>query len=89
MLYLTFTMISNVDLTHSGVSRAKDWVSVDCGTMTTYYHKAFSSDWGCFQGELNVSYASYMSLTLFRPDTYFRACKQCSPSQDTTEGGVC
>ena len=32
MLYLTFTMISSVDLAHYGVSRAKDWVSVDYGT---------------------------------------------------------
>ena len=32
MLYLTCSMISNVDLAHYGVSRAKDWVSVDCGT---------------------------------------------------------
>ena len=31
MLYLTCTMISSVDLAHFGVSRAKDWVSVDCG----------------------------------------------------------
>ena len=32
MLYLTYAMISSVDLSHYGVSRAKDWVSVDCGT---------------------------------------------------------
>ena len=32
MLYLTYTMISNVDLAHYGVSCANDWVSVDCGT---------------------------------------------------------
>ena len=32
MLYLTCTTITSVDLTHYGVSRAKDWVSVDCGT---------------------------------------------------------
>ena len=31
MLYLTCTMISCVDLAQYGVSRAKDWVSVDCG----------------------------------------------------------
>ena len=30
--YHTCTMISSVDLAHYGVSRAKDWVSVDCGT---------------------------------------------------------
>ena len=32
MLYLTCTLISSVDHAHYGVSRAKDWVSVDCGT---------------------------------------------------------
>ena len=29
MLYLTCTTIISVDLAHYGVSRAKDWVSVD------------------------------------------------------------
>ena len=32
MLYLTCTTITSVDLAHYGVSRAKYWVSVDCGT---------------------------------------------------------
>ena len=32
MLYLTCTMISSVDLAHYEVSRAQDWVSVDCDT---------------------------------------------------------
>ena len=32
MLYLTCTTITSVDLAHYGVSRAKDWVSVSCGT---------------------------------------------------------
>ena len=32
MLYLTCTMISSVNLACYGVSRAKDWVSVDYGT---------------------------------------------------------
>ena len=32
MLYLTCTTITSVDLAHYGVSRAKDWISVDCGT---------------------------------------------------------
>ena len=31
---LTCTMIYSVDLAHYGVSRAKDWVSVNCGTTT-------------------------------------------------------
>ena len=30
MLYLTCTMISRVDLAHDGVSRAKNWVPMDC-----------------------------------------------------------
>ena len=34
MLHLTCTTITSVDLAHYGVSRAKDWVSVDCGTIT-------------------------------------------------------
>ena len=33
MLYLTCAMISSVDLAHYGVSCAKDWVSVDCGSI--------------------------------------------------------
>ena len=33
MRYLTCTTISSVDLAHYGVSRAKDCVSVDCGTI--------------------------------------------------------
>ena len=32
MFYLTFTMMSSVDLAHYGVSRNKDWVSVDRDT---------------------------------------------------------
>ena len=32
MLYLTCTTITSVDLAHYGVSGAKDWVPVNCGT---------------------------------------------------------
>ena len=32
MLYLSCTMISNVDLAPYGLSRNKDWIYVDCGT---------------------------------------------------------
>ena len=39
MLYLTCTTITSVDLAHYGVSRAKDWVSVDCGTNNIYKKK--------------------------------------------------
>ena len=35
MLYLTCTIISSVALAHYGVFRAKDRVSVDCGTRHT------------------------------------------------------
>ena len=31
---LTCTTVTSVDLAHYGVSRAKDWVSVDCGTIS-------------------------------------------------------
>ena len=34
MLNLTCTTITSVDLAHYGVSRAKDWVSVDYGTIS-------------------------------------------------------
>ena len=40
MLYLTCTTISSIDLAHYGVSRAIDWVSVDCGSM--YYVEIFA-----------------------------------------------
>lgn len=36
MLYLTCSMIFRVDPAHNGVSCAKDWVSVDCGTKHVY-----------------------------------------------------
>ena len=36
MLYLTCTTITSVDLAYYRVSRAKDWVSVDCGTSMKY-----------------------------------------------------
>ena len=37
--YLTCTTITRVDLAHYGVSRAKDWVSVDCGTSKHHFYK--------------------------------------------------
>ena len=50
MLYLTCTTISNVDLAHYGVSRAKDWVSVDCGTMIDSAYFVKSTPLGAFSG---------------------------------------
>ena len=32
MLSIICTTITSVDLAHYGISRAKNWVSVDCGT---------------------------------------------------------
>ena len=37
MLFLARTIISSVDLAHYGVSRATDWVSVNCGTKGIYF----------------------------------------------------
>ena len=34
MLYLTCTTITSIDLAHYGVSPAKDWLSVKCGTIS-------------------------------------------------------
>ena len=39
MLYLTCTTITSVDLAQYGVSHAKDWISVDCGTMYDILNK--------------------------------------------------
>ena len=38
MLYLTCTTITSVDLAHYGVYLVKDWVSVNCGTMSVVLH---------------------------------------------------
>ena len=38
MLYLICTTITSIDLAHYGVSRAKDWVSVKCGTSFINIH---------------------------------------------------
>ena len=42
MLCLSCTTITSVYLTHYGVSRAKDWVSVDCGTMLLASYSYFN-----------------------------------------------
>ena len=38
MLYLTCTTITSIGLAHYGISRAKDWVSVKCGTRAIKAH---------------------------------------------------
>ena len=45
MLYLTCTTITSIDLAHYGVSRAKDWVSVDCGTIMNKCNLATDLDY--------------------------------------------
>ena len=37
MLYPTCTTTTRVDLVHYVVSRAKDWVSVDCGATSDVF----------------------------------------------------
>ena len=68
MLYLTCTMIATVDLAHYGVSRAKDWVSVDCGT--TLYHFVWSS-----ARNLDVNLCTF---------TISKIAARCNKSIDTT-----
>ena len=51
MLCLTCTTKTSVDLAQYGVSRAKDWVSVDCGTILHYSPR--SSDVGKGQYRIN------------------------------------
>ena len=51
MLYLTCTTISSVDLAQYGVSFAKDWVFVECGTkfytLQSSSGETLSSDNSC------------------------------------------
>ena len=47
MPYLTCTMISSVDPAHNGVSPAKDWVSVGCGTMFANRRPRFCESCTC------------------------------------------
>ena len=41
MLYLTCTTIKSVDLAHYAVYRAKDWISVDLGTIINTFQSFF------------------------------------------------
>ena len=56
MLYLTCTMISSVDLAYYGVSSAKDWVSVDCGSISCYLSVQVDKQWN------NILYHHYCML---------------------------
>ena len=52
MLYLTCTTITSVDLAHYGVSRVKDWVSGDCGTILFYPSTWYICDFYLFHIEI-------------------------------------
>ena len=47
MLYLTCTMVSSVDFAHYAVSYAKDWVSMDCGSISDTV-ESIGFLWHCF-----------------------------------------
>ena len=55
MLNLTSTTITSVDLAHYGVSCARDWVSVDCGT------RFITNSGSCTTTELSKLLTSYLS----------------------------
>ena len=52
MLYLTCTTITSVDFAHYGVSRAKDWIYVDCGT--NYNRQVMLTTRGHLLGSMSV-----------------------------------
>ena len=70
MLYLTCTTISSLDLAHYGVSRAKDWVSVGCGTSDfNTYITMNMFNFGCwlvgcfgFNGPLRQYFSLYRAV---------------------------
>ena len=45
MLYLTCTTKTSIDLAHYGVARAKDWVSVKCGTIRYVFINWSDAHW--------------------------------------------
>ena len=78
MLYLICITISSVDLAHYGVSRAKDWISVDCGTkpidvtitcadiirMISWHHHVVARPNTCTDFLLALDFASLYNLNL-------------------------
>ena len=56
MLYLTCTTMTSVDLAHYGISRAKDWVSVNCGTIPICLHIVCAELWGNRSIDISKSY---------------------------------
>ena len=61
MLFLTCTTITSEYLAHYGVSRAKDWVSVDCGTMRKgEMEQQKNTNAGKCQSNLHVAFLCYL-----------------------------
>ena len=69
MLYLTCTMITSVDLAYYGVSRAKDWVSADCGTRLLLFCPQYEMGEGHIEFSLSVCACSFFvcSRIVFGP----------------------
>ena len=65
MIYLTCTTITSVDLAHYGVSRAKDWVSVDCGTKVPLVSRNSLQPWqgSVLSVDLSHKGVSYREVT--------------------------
>ena len=65
MLYLTGTMVSRVDLAYYGVSRTKDWVSVDSGTKLDKREKK-RTFYGMNYQAYQCTVARYTLLKIFK-----------------------
>ena len=79
MLYLTCTMISSVDLAHFGLSRAKDWLSVDCGTISNTINGDYCIVIFRFKNILLIYMYSLVSLVMHKDScicTYMHQWKQ-------------
>ena len=70
MLYLTCTMISSVELANYGVSYAKDWVSVNCGTIP--YNLTVMKPGHVAQLVASLTQEPEVTGSIPGPATYFR-----------------
>ena len=75
MLYLTRTMLSNLDLAHYGVSCTKDWVSVDCGISKVWSRKRETPSTGLELSFVNISVFSWPCFVNFRQTLFFYFAK--------------
>ena len=72
MLYLTCTTISSVDIAQYGVSLAKDWVSVECGTNVKCDHIWEKFAFICCRSRVNVTCVAFLREK--------KLCNRSSPS---------